>query len=134
MTLGTHYDLKSIYDEINARYFENRLNLKITWFGSSMRKARTCRLLGLYDHSNLIVKIHRLLDHPKFPPYFLSYVVYHEMLHHVYPPKRGRRGRRNVHHSTFKEKERLFADYISARQFEKENIGQFLTQGSHGRA
>ena len=36
---GEHYDLKTIYDLLNHRYFENKLKLEITWFGSAQRRS-----------------------------------------------------------------------------------------------
>ncbi len=48
-TQGELYDLQQIYNEINAEYFKNKLELKITWFGSARRRARRHRKLGLYS-------------------------------------------------------------------------------------
>jgi hypothetical protein len=93
-----------------------------------MRRATMSRTLGLYDFRYRLIKVHTILDHPRFPPYFLSYIVYHEMLHHVCPPKRGRRGERLVHHQAFKAREKLFSEYRLARKWEKQNIEEFLTK------
>lgn len=125
-TLGTLYDLQSIYNSINQSYFEGKLDLKITWFGNAERKARRHRKLGLYCFSDKLIKIHRLLDQPNFPPYFISYVVYHEMLHSVYPPVKARRGRYSIHHANFKQKEREFAEYDAAKRWEEENKKLFF--------
>jgi len=125
-TLGSLYDLKEIYESINANYFENKLDLKITWFGSAKRRARRHRKLGLYSFKEKLVKIHRLLDQPHFPPYFISYVVYHEMLHSVCPPVKARRGRYQIHHSDFKRKEREFAEYAAAKRWEEDNKKLFF--------
>ncbi|HEY2811622.1 MAG TPA: hypothetical protein VGJ00_09575 [Rhabdochlamydiaceae bacterium] len=126
-TLGEHYDLQSIYEKLNARYFNDQLDLNITWFGSPHRKVKAQRILGLFDFQSRLIKIHRLLDHPRFPPYFISYIVYHEMLHSVLPPLRKIRGRRAVHHGKFKEREKVFADYERARDFEKQNHKLFFS-------
>jgi hypothetical protein len=127
-TLGQHYDLKSIYDFLNDSYFENKLNLEITWFGSAERQARRHRKLGLFCfHSNQI-KIHRLLDRPLFPPYFISYVVYHEMLHSVCPPVKAKKGRFRIHHADFKAREKEFAEYGNAKRWEQENKKLFFSR------
>ncbi len=125
-TQGQHYDLKAIYEELNTLYFDRKLTLAITWFGSPQRTVKCQRILGLYDFRHELIKIHRLLDHPHFPPYFISYVVYHEMLHSLYPPIRGKRGRNKIHHLEFKEQERCFAEYAIARQWEQENKHLFF--------
>src|SRR5712675_1992639 len=80
-TQGQHYDLKAIYNILNQNYFKNKLKLEITWFGSAQRTAKRHRKLGLFCYRTNRIKIHRLLDQPHFPSYFISYVVYHEMLH-----------------------------------------------------
>jgi hypothetical protein len=124
---GTHYDLKSIYDLLNQSYFENKLSLEIIWFGSATRKARRHRKLGLFCFQTNRIKIHRLLDQPHFPSYFISYVVYHEMLHSVCPPIKAKRGRYNIHHPDFKVREREFADYTAAKRWEEKNKRLFFS-------
>ncbi len=124
--LGGHYDLNEIFNDLNQTYFENRLKLGITWFGSALRKAKRHRKLGLYCFRTKVVKIHRLLDQPHFPPYFISYVVYHEMLHSVCPPVKAKKGRYRIHHSDFKKRERQFIHYDSAKRWEEENKRAFF--------
>jgi hypothetical protein len=130
--LGSHYDLQSVYNRLNAMYFDNRLDLSIEWFGCPDRRVRTQRILGLYDFQSRQIKIHRLLDHPRFPPYFISYVVYHEMLHSVLPPLKRKKGRLRIHHVEFKEREKCFAEYGLAREFEKQNKKLFFMSRNQG--
>ncbi len=125
-TKGEHYDLKAIYDVLNQDYFKNKLNLEITWFGSARRKARCHRKLGLFCFLTNRIKIHRLLDQPHFPPYFISYVVYHEMLHSVCPPVKIKKGKYRIHHPDFKVREKEFADYALAKHWEEENKKLFF--------
>lgn len=124
---GQHYNLKEIFDRLNEEYFDKQLSLSISWFGNSERSAKRRRLLGSYCHSEQLVKIHRLLDHPHFPPYFISFIVYHEMLHHALPPIKGRRGRRQIHHGEFKMRERQFRDYALAQSWQKDNHSKFFS-------
>jgi len=117
--LGTTYNLLEIFDSLNQSYFKGELCLPITWFGNPLREAKRKRTLGSFHYRTQLIRIHRLLDHPHFPPYFISYIVYHEMLHSLFPPlKRGARGRR-IHHSAFREKEREYQDYMLAKEWEK---------------
>ena len=135
-TQGEHYDLQQIYDQLNETYFGNRLKLTITWFGSPNRKVKSQRILGLYCFTTTQIKVHRLLDHPHFPPYFVSYVVYHEMLHSVHPPQKKKRGRWKIHHGEFKQSEKCFLEYEQARNFEKQNLNTFFMsrEDIYGRA
>ena len=123
----THYDLQAIYKAVNAEYFGGKLSLKISWFANASKPAYRYRKLGLYCFETKEIKIHRLLDHPDFPPYFISYVVYHEMLHSVCPPIRvKKRGRNQIHHSEFKKREREFADYALVKRWEEKNKQRFF--------
>jgi len=133
---GSFYDLDQMYEEVNQEYFDQKLDLKITWFGSAKRAAFRVRRLGLYDQRQQLIKIHRLLDNALFPSFFVSYVIYHEMLHHVCPPVHGKRGRRKVHHAAFYQRERQFRDYALARKWEKENLHRILNckEPSYGRS
>ncbi|MBI2810918.1 MAG: hypothetical protein HYX67_08835 [Candidatus Melainabacteria bacterium] len=125
-TKGDHHDLIQIYTTLNQSYFKGKLDLEITWFGSAQRKARRHRKLGLYCFQTKLIKIHRLLDQSHFPDYFISYVVYHEMLHSVCPPVKAKKGRYKIHHSDFKRREQEFADYQVAKRWEEQNKTLFF--------
>jgi hypothetical protein len=58
-----------------------------------------------------------MLDHPEVPEYCVAFILYHEMLHHVLPPLKGKRGRRQIHHRAFTTKEKEFRDYALAQEF-----------------
>lgn len=119
---GEIYHLKPIYDAINAQYFGNELDLAITWYGKERQKRRRTRItFGQYCTSLRLIKIHRMLDNPFFPDYFVSFVVYHEMLHSVVPASWDKRGRHCFHGPDFKERERLFEHYKQAIAWEKSN-------------
>ncbi|GAB4186363.1 MAG: hypothetical protein Tsb0015_04100 [Simkaniaceae bacterium] len=124
---GEFYRLDQIYQKINKEYFDQKVDLAITWFGSVKRKAKWHRTLGYYDGENKVIKIHRLLDDPFFPPFYLDFIVYHEMLHHVYPPYYSKDGRYMTHHKTFKQQEKKFRQYQLAINWEKKNLNSFFT-------
>lgn len=127
--IGMTYNLLEIFDHINAEYFDKKLSLPITWFGNPLREAKSKRTLGSYHFDTGLIRIHRLLDHPYFPPYFISYIVYHEMLHSVCPPLKRRRKGRRVHHSRFEEMEKAFSDYHLATEWEKKHRKLGLSYG-----
>lgn len=116
---GQHYNLSQIYEKINNHYFEGKLDLKISWFGNHQSTARRRVILGSYNHQNGLIKINRVLDHSHIPDHFISFIVYHEMLHHVLPPLKGRYRRRRIHHSEFSAREKQFEEYALAKEFRK---------------
>ncbi len=117
--LGEHYNLNEIYQSVNAHYFENKLDLSITWFGSKKSVPKRRLTLGTYNQHSQLIKIHRLLDQAHVPHHVLSYVVYHEMLHHVLPPIKERWQKRKIHHAAFKAREREFQEYALIKEFQK---------------
>lgn len=114
---GEHYHLKQIYDQVNAQYFEGKLELRISWVGSKKSMPRTQVMFGSYNQKTKLIKIHRRLDQPHVPPHFIAFIVYHEMLHHVLPPILVNRRRRKVHHPAFLEREKQFDEYSLAKAF-----------------
>jgi hypothetical protein len=116
---GECYNLKEIFDRVNTLYFEDKINLEIRWFGSKSFVPRRRILLGSYHRKKGLIKIHRLLDQAHVPHYFITYIMYHEMLHHVEPPIEKLGQRRRIHHSGFKNREKEFQEYALAQEFRK---------------
>lgn len=114
---GEWYNLKEIYDQLNTRYFDQKLDLRIQWFGYKKSRARSSIRLGSYNQRTKVIKINRLLDQPHIPPYFVSFIIYHEMLHDLLPPIKGKNGRRRVHHKEFLLREREYEEYLQAQAF-----------------
>jgi len=123
--LGNVYDIKKIYDRINKEYFDDKMELKITWYGTP-RKSRSRAIFGQYHDSLRLVKIHRILDSPFFPEVFVSFVVYHEMLHNLIPGHIDKKGRYCSHGEDFKKQERLFKQYDEATEWERKNRKHFF--------
>lgn len=126
MTEGTYYDLQKIYNNLNERYFNNRLNLLITWYGKVIRRCRSKVTFGQYFDQLKLIKIHRRLDNPFFPDYFVSFVIYHEMLHEVVPGFIDEKGLFRMHGDEFKSREKEFEDYERATLWEKKHRNCFF--------
>ena len=59
------------------------------------------------------------------PHYFVEYVVFHEMLHHMMPmPVRD--GRRELHTPEFRQGEQRFRNYARAIEWERQHLGRLL--------
>ncbi len=124
---GRFFDLREIFDKLNARYFRNRLrDYSIVWGRRRKQRPRTYMVFGTIQEEDRIIRVHPLLDRAFVPTWFLEYVVYHEMLHAVVPDKYDRSGRRLVHHATFATRERRFHWFRRAKAWEQENLARFL--------
>jgi hypothetical protein len=128
---GHVYHLKYLYDEINKKYFKGQLHLFLTWYGTPHSKRRMRITFGQYVSGLRLIKIHRMLDHPFFPEYFVAFVLYHEMLHSVIPGSRDTKGRFCIHGKNFKEREKAFEYYQKAIEWEKNNKAKLFE--SYGR-
>jgi predicted metal-dependent hydrolase len=125
-TRGTHHDLAAVYRDVNQRYFDNAVDAHITWGrDAQVRRVRRSIKLGSYTARERLIRVHPALDAAYVPRFFIEYIVYHEMLHHVLPPK-VTRGRRDLHGPTFQAREREFADYAQALHWERENLDRLL--------
>lgn len=117
---GRHYDLVSIFDEINKEYFGDAIEASITWGSKAPRYSVRKRTLGSFGLTTNIIRINPVLDSKRVPPYFIGLVVYHEMLH-AHLGVIDKNGRKRVHTGEFKEREKLFKDYHKAVSWEKMN-------------
>lgn len=123
---GTVYNLQKIYNKLNAEYFDGTLDLYITWFGKSNKRSRSRFTFGLYHDPLRLIKINRMLDNPTFPEYVVSYVVYHEMVHHVCPSYFDANGHHHIHTKEFKEMEEQFEHFDLAQKWIKQNVANFF--------
>lgn len=99
-------------------HFESKLKTKIMWARQPVKKATRYRRLGCFMPLQNIIKINPILDDSTIPSYFMEYIVYHEMLHAVYPPIHTGT-KRVVHHKKFVAMEKQFPDYAKAKAWEK---------------
>lgn len=128
-TRGRHHDLKSIFDQLNERHFGGSVNnVRVTWGrrppARGRRRRRSIRF-GTYVAEDRLIRIHPFLDQEWVPRYFVAYVVFHEMLHHVVPAP-IRNGRQCFHGAEFRSLERAYPDYERALAWERTNLPRLL--------
>jgi hypothetical protein len=127
VTRGKHHDLLALFEDINDRYFDGTVNALITWGKrpTSKAKRRKTIKLGSYSGVDRLIRVHPGLDQKWVPRYFVAYIVYHEMLHHVIPGSRGL-GRVNLHPPEFREREKQFRHFDRSMDWEKRHVGRLL--------
>ena len=126
-TAGEHHDLRTIFDELNARYFDNRIDAAITWGARSGRPRRRNSIkMGSYSVEDRLIRIHRSLDRDFVPRFFVAWIVFHEMLHQVHDI-RVKNGRREFHSKEFLADEAGFELYDQAKIWERRHLDALLT-------
>lgn len=108
---GRHFDLSSLFDTLNAKYFAGALQRpQIGWSVRSWR-----RQFGCYDPGPNQILLNRRMDRPEVPACAVEYVLFHEMLHVKHPTRRS--GCSLVSHSReFRQEEKQFVEFEKARR------------------
>lgn len=101
--IGDHRSLLESYLRVSMEMDLTIEAPKLSW---SERPTR--RRFGHHDPDHDCIVISRTLDDARVPEFVLDYVLYHELLHIVHPPRVGRTGKRVIHHKEFREAERRF--------------------------
>ncbi len=112
-TRGDHFDLQAILAEVAATEFEGRhAGVRITWgraAGARRARRRSIRF-GSFDTELNLIRIHPSLDHAEVPAAFMRFLIFHELLHAEFPPRRS--GGRWIHHPReLRHRERLYPGY-----------------------
>ncbi|KAB2911127.1 MAG: M48 family metallopeptidase [Kofleriaceae bacterium] len=127
LTAGDHHDLRAIFDELNARYFDNAIEAAITWGARTGRPRRRHSIkMGSYSVEERLIRLHRSLDRAFVPRFFVEWIVFHEMLHQVHDIK-VKNGRREFHSKAFLADEARFERYDEARAWERAHLDELLT-------
>ena len=121
---GACFDLADIYERVNREHFENGITARIGWGRNSQRRQKRKSIrLGVYDHKSREIRIHPVLDRPDVPLFFVEFIVFHEMLHQLFPSEGGTR----VHHPrAFRVREKSYPKYDAAMVWEREHLRQLL--------
>ncbi|MBK7863782.1 MAG: hypothetical protein IPJ65_35290 [Archangiaceae bacterium] len=115
---GRHFDLAAIFEELNRTYFQSGIRARIGWARAPKGRRRKTIRLGVYEHQTREIRIHPSLDGPDVPRFFVEFIVFHEMLHQLFP---------NAHHpKAFRDREKAFPKYGIALEWEKQHLKRLL--------
>jgi len=123
--VGRYFDLQAIFDRMNEKHFQGGIQAEIGWGRMPARRRRKSIRLGVYDHQTREIRIHPALDRPDVPPFFVEFIVFHEMLHQLFPSPSG--SSRRVHHPRgFRDREKAYPQYQAAIRWERQNLRTLL--------
>jgi len=125
---GAVIQLDEVLERVSNRYFGGAVgDVRIGWGKerTATRRRRRTRIhscaLATYCFEDTTIRVNPVLDSLKVPDFFIDWVVYHELLHHVLPVERSA-GRTRYHDARFRSMERAFARHDDARRWEADNI------------
>ncbi len=112
--VGKVYNLTHLSEEFSP-YFESLSINGIFWSKHSSRKK-----LGSADMLNRVIIISKILDSEDIPDYLIKFIIFHEILHFMFPPVR--KGKRRIQHGDeFRKFEKKCKYYENAMNFLEEN-------------
>lgn len=123
---GRCFDLQDIFNRLNERFFQGGISAWIGWGRMPGKRRRKSIRLGVYDHQTREIRIHPALDRMDVPLFFVEFIVFHEMLHQLFPSPSHGRGRRVHHPRGFRDRERAYPLYDRAIQWERRNLRVLL--------
>ena len=127
---GDHHDLADLAAFLLARDFagdfEGRRHPEVTWGRRGRSQARHSLLLGSYVPARNLVRVHSVLDRPQVPRWFVSYVLFHEILHAALPG--------SDHGPAFRARERAYPDYERAAGWQRAHIARLIRVARRTRA
>jgi hypothetical protein len=130
---GRHHDLDAILADLRVRYFPDCVEVTIRWGRWSGRARPHSIRFGAYLPASQSIRIHPALDQVFVPRYFVEFIVYHELLHHVIPPVRVN-GRYQIHSPAFRQREREFPAYAEAMAWRQQSLRRLLRSTSRRQA
>jgi hypothetical protein len=134
---GSAHDLAALAEELRVEHFAAEFEAParlppITWGRGSAGRARRSLRLGSCNPDGRLVRIHPVLDQPGVPRFFVRFVLHHELLHALIPPRKASDGRWIHHGPDFRARERAYPDYERARCWEDEHMGRLLRSARRG--
>ena len=124
-TAGRHFNLKQQLDAVCSEYFPQLSPPAISW-GRRTKIGQSIQL-GTYCRQEALIRIHPLLDSLEIPEYYLRFIIYHELLHHILPEQKSPSGRIMHHNREFRRLESRYNYFAQAQNFER-NLFKVLAQ------
>jgi len=125
---GKFHDLGDYYEDLKEYYFydDPKFNcVSIDW--SRWPKNVTPGIsIGRYHPDKALITISPILDTKKVPKYFISHVIYHEMLHHILPWEETENGYSILHTPAFREAESRYKHHAKALKWEENNMDKLI--------
>ena len=127
---GAVYDLDALRQQVVRCYVPERQTAERSIeMGWSLRP--TPSLMGKWietpAHRPNRIAVNSLLDDADVPKFYLEYIVFHEILHDIYPIRR-QGGRWVLHCREFRRRERSFPLYEEACRWEREQLPALAAQ------
>jgi hypothetical protein len=120
-TSGTVYDLREVFDSVNASRFGGNLRALVRWGDASSKTSYHMAKTDAAGTRFHLITIAGIYNHPQVPRFAIEAIMHHEMLHIAIPPYR-KNGRMVIHGREFRETEERFTHFREWRTWERERL------------
>lgn len=124
-TKGTVYDLKELFDSVNQHYFKGKIQSFIRWGSYASKTSYQSYFNDQHGGKQNLITIAGAYNHPKLPEFAITGLIFHEMLHIVYP-RYKKNGRNVIHGPEFKKAERMYPFRDKWYRWERENMYKII--------
>lgn len=126
-TSGRFHDLQALLANVRTKWFAGQAkDVAIAWSPAPrVQLPRRSIKLGSYSADTQIIRIHPALDQVAVPAYFVEWIIFHELLHHVFRAELKAR-HRQVHTPEFCRLERRYPRYDDAIDWERRHLDLLL--------
>lgn len=136
---GQTYNLAAMAGPIIERHLAGEFGAELalpalTWGRRGRSSSRYSLRLGSFDPSMHLIRVHPVLDQLGVPEWFTDFVLFHELLHAVYPPMQNAAGRWIHHGRLLRSRERAHPDFARATKWEREHISSLIRSARTGSA
>lgn len=105
---------------------------RISWGRRAPSRSRRSLRLGSFEPESRVVRIHPVLDQRAVPPWFVAFVLKHELLHAVLDAYRDPSGRWVHHGPDFRARESSWPEYAPAVAWERRNLARLIRSAREG--
>ena len=81
---GRAHDVGALFDQLNSDFFHGACGARVTWGRASRRPRRGVRRLSLFLLRRRLIVVHPCLDSVQVPAFYLTWLIYREMLHELF--------------------------------------------------
>jgi hypothetical protein len=120
-TAGAAYDLREVFDAVNAAWFNGKLRALVRWGDGASKTSYHTAKVDVTGTMVDLITIAGIYNHPRVPRFAIEAIMHHEMLHIAIPPYR-KNGRTVIHGKEFKNEERKFTWYREWRTWERDQL------------
>jgi len=125
-TRGLYFDLEPIFCELNQRFFAGLIQARLRWGKRRTIANKRAIRLGSYHPRHKIITINPCLDQAMVPTICLERILFHEMAHQYFPPKKSPQGKNMIHYREFNDFERTYPYLKEADLWLKANLSRLL--------